>query len=406
MISRRTSGSVPAGAGLVADHGGEQYTAVCVDVDLLNGEQCFRVPRRTGDPDAPRPRAGRRPVRRPGGACGPATSSWTFAELDGLANAFARHLAGRGVGRGDRVAVMTSNRVEFVAAVHAGQQGRRGGRAAEPGLEGGRGRPRPRAHGAPPRGRRRRRGRAARRPARAATRSPTSTTRRRSARRPRGPDRAAPAPTPARTTPTTSSSCSARAPPGCPRRCATPTGRSATPPPTGCAALGLGPDDRFQVATPPSHILGLLNLLAAAEAGATVRLHRRFDLDEVLRRIAVRPHHARDGGGPHRPGAGQPPRPRGLRPLVAALHHVGRHPGDRERGRGRSPGAPASAGWRPTAPASCRSSPATRSASPPPGASTPPACRPRASSCGWSTSTPARCSPRARSARSRPAAPR
>ena len=39
------------------------------------------------------------------------------------------------------------------------------------------------------------------------------------------------------------------------------------------------------MATPPSHILGLLNLLAAASAGATVRLHRRFDLDEVLRRI-------------------------------------------------------------------------------------------------------------------------
>jgi long-chain acyl-CoA synthetase len=54
-----------------------------------------------------------------------------------------------------------------------------------------------------------------------------------------------------------------------------------------CAALGLGPDDRFQVATPPSHILGLLNLLAAAEAGATVRLHRRFDLDELLARIAA-----------------------------------------------------------------------------------------------------------------------
>ncbi|HEX4431193.1 MAG TPA: AMP-binding protein [Frankiaceae bacterium] len=51
------------------------------------------------------------------------------------------------------------------------------------------------------------------------------------------------------------------------------------------SCLGLGPDDRFQVATPPSHILGLLNLLAAAEAGATVRLHRRFDLDELLRRI-------------------------------------------------------------------------------------------------------------------------
>ncbi len=51
------------------------------------------------------------------------------------------------------------------------------------------------------------------------------------------------------------------------------------------AALGLTAEDRFQVATPPSHILGLLNLLAAADAGATVRLHRRFDLDEVLRRI-------------------------------------------------------------------------------------------------------------------------
>src|SRR5439155_4529608 len=52
-----------------------------------------------------------------------------------------------------------------------------------------------------------------------------------------------------------------------------------------CDVLDLGADDRFQIATPPSHILGLLNLLAAASAGATVRLHPRFDLDEVLRRI-------------------------------------------------------------------------------------------------------------------------
>jgi len=50
-------------------------------------------------------------------------------------------------------------------------------------------------------------------------------------------------------------------------------------------ALGLNHDDRFQVATPPSHILGLLNLLTAASAGATVRLHRRFDLDAELRAI-------------------------------------------------------------------------------------------------------------------------
>jgi acyl-CoA synthetase (AMP-forming)/AMP-acid ligase II len=50
-------------------------------------------------------------------------------------------------------------------------------------------------------------------------------------------------------------------------------------------ALGLGPEDRFQVATPPSHILGLLNLVTAISAGTRVRLHRRFDLDEVLSRI-------------------------------------------------------------------------------------------------------------------------
>jgi acyl-CoA synthetase (AMP-forming)/AMP-acid ligase II len=54
-----------------------------------------------------------------------------------------------------------------------------------------------------------------------------------------------------------------------------------------CNALGLTGEDRFQIATPPSHILGLLNLLAAVAAGASVRLHKRFDLDEVLRRIAT-----------------------------------------------------------------------------------------------------------------------
>jgi acyl-CoA synthetase (AMP-forming)/AMP-acid ligase II len=52
-------------------------------------------------------------------------------------------------------------------------------------------------------------------------------------------------------------------------------------------ALGLGWGDRFQVATPPSHILGVLNLVTAIDAGATVRLHRRFDLEEVLHRIAA-----------------------------------------------------------------------------------------------------------------------
>lgn len=50
-------------------------------------------------------------------------------------------------------------------------------------------------------------------------------------------------------------------------------------------ALQLTHRDRIQVATPPSHILGLLNLLTAWETGACVRLHRRFDIDRVLHHI-------------------------------------------------------------------------------------------------------------------------
>jgi acyl-CoA synthetase (AMP-forming)/AMP-acid ligase II len=49
--------------------------------------------------------------------------------------------------------------------------------------------------------------------------------------------------------------------------------------------LGLTSSDRLQIATPPFHILGLLNLLAVAGAGASVRLHRRFELDAVLSAI-------------------------------------------------------------------------------------------------------------------------
>jgi long-chain acyl-CoA synthetase len=40
------------------------------------------------------------------------------------------------------------------------------------------------------------------------------------------------------------------------------------------------------VATPPVHILGLLNIVTAVAAGARVRLHPRFDLDASLRAIA------------------------------------------------------------------------------------------------------------------------
>jgi acyl-CoA synthetase (AMP-forming)/AMP-acid ligase II len=50
-------------------------------------------------------------------------------------------------------------------------------------------------------------------------------------------------------------------------------------------ALGLTDRDRFQVATPPVHILGLLNIFTAVAAGARIRLHPRFDLDALLRAV-------------------------------------------------------------------------------------------------------------------------
>ena len=50
-------------------------------------------------------------------------------------------------------------------------------------------------------------------------------------------------------------------------------------------ALGMTSADRLQIATPPFHILGLLNLYAVVAAGASARLHRRFDLDTVLHAI-------------------------------------------------------------------------------------------------------------------------
>lgn len=50
-------------------------------------------------------------------------------------------------------------------------------------------------------------------------------------------------------------------------------------------ALQLTGRDRIQIATPPSHILGLLNILTALRTGACVRLHPRFDVDRMLHHI-------------------------------------------------------------------------------------------------------------------------
>jgi long-chain acyl-CoA synthetase len=207
---------------------------------------------------------------------------WTYGELDRAANALAQHFAARGVGRGDRVAVMTSNRPEFVVTVHAASK-----LGAAPvmlnsswkALEVGAG---------------------------VALTGPCYGVADGS-----GVDLLA-------------GHLGADAVLNLDDRVAAAVidRTSSAPPPTvgvletddaafvfssgttdrpkavrhthrsidlgtqhWVIALGLGPDDRFQVATPPSHILGLLNLLAAAAAGATVRLHRRFDLDEELRCI-------------------------------------------------------------------------------------------------------------------------
>src|SRR5580704_13944512 len=43
---------------------------------------------------------------------------WSFRDLDNLSSGFAGYLIGRGIVPGDRVALMTSNRPEFVVAVH------------------------------------------------------------------------------------------------------------------------------------------------------------------------------------------------------------------------------------------------------------------------------------------------
>ncbi|HUA94830.1 MAG TPA: class I adenylate-forming enzyme family protein [Acidimicrobiales bacterium] len=208
--------------------------------------------------------------------------SFTFGELDGLANGMARHLGARGVGSGDRVAVMMANRVEFVVSVVAASKLGAAGvlispawKAAEVGhalsLTGP-------VHGvadadsssllagllgsgavtdvddAP---------------TASAALTPT-------AERPES----GPVAGTAESVLVFSSGTTGM--PKAVRHTHHSMGHATA---HWCTALGLGPDDRFQVATPPSHILGLLNLLAAISAGAVVRLHRRFDLDEVLASI-------------------------------------------------------------------------------------------------------------------------
>jgi long-chain acyl-CoA synthetase len=208
---------------------------------------------------------------------------WSFRGLDGLANAFTHHLATRGVRPGDRVAVMTSNRVEFVAVVHAVSKLGAAAvllspawKAAE--VDHALGLTEPRHAVADGVG-------VALLTERLGDGAVTDLD---------DPATAAAVGSQSQSRPSIAGgreiedvilvfSSGTTGMPKAVRHTHRSLGHA-----TGhwVRALGLGPDDRFQVATPPSHILGLLNLLAAADAGATVRLHPRFDLDAVLDHIA------------------------------------------------------------------------------------------------------------------------
>jgi acyl-CoA synthetase (AMP-forming)/AMP-acid ligase II len=51
------------------------------------------------------------------------------------------------------------------------------------------------------------------------------------------------------------------------------------------AALQMTSADRMQIVTPASHILGLLNIMTALRSGAWLRLHQRFDVDAMLHHV-------------------------------------------------------------------------------------------------------------------------
>ncbi len=210
--------------------------------------------------------------------------AWSYRDLDGLANGYARHLTSQGVRAGNRVAVMTSNRVEFVAVVHALSKVGAAAVLLSPAWKAAEV-----DHAL-----------ALTHPRHAVADGPAVALLAERLGDEAITDLDHPTTALKLTRYSTSRSAASGGRDGDDVILVFSSGTTGMPKAVRhthrsigcatahwCAALGLGPDDRFQVATPPSHILGLLNLLAAAEAGACVRLHRRFDLDEVLARIAA-----------------------------------------------------------------------------------------------------------------------
>ncbi len=206
---------------------------------------------------------------------------WSFRDLDGLSNAFARHLTISGVGRGDRVVLMMANRMEFIVAVHAVSLLGAAAVLVSPAWK-----RTEVAHALDLTG-----------PVHAVADVDASpllaellgagsvTELDDPAIDPFAHSRA-PRPTVGVRSGDESVLVFSSGTTGLPKAVRHTHASMGLATEHWVTVLGLGPDDRFQVATPPSHILGLLNLLAAVSAGATVRLHRRFDLNEVLARIA------------------------------------------------------------------------------------------------------------------------
>ena len=138
------------------------------------------------------------------------------------------------------------------------------------------------------------------------------------------------------------------------RRCGTPTARSAPAPPTGCRRSASPPttasrwpprrrtSSACSTSWPPPRPAPPCGCTAASTSTRCCAAS-----SPTASPSRWRWHRSRSA-------MAGPPEPRGARPLVAPLHHVGRHAGHRERRRGGHRAHRACAGSRPTAPASCR----------------------------------------------------
>jgi acyl-CoA synthetase (AMP-forming)/AMP-acid ligase II len=210
------------------------------------------------------------------------SDTWTFRQLDAATSALTSRLGSIGVGHGDRVAVMTANRPEFVVAVNAVSKLGASAVLLNPAwkaleVDGALALTKPRAAVADGDAVELLSGRPG---VESVIDVDEPATERGIGRKPRTPDHA-PNTGPGDDAVLVFSSGTTDSPKAV-RHTHHSIGHATV---HWCRALGLGHTDRFGVATPPSHILGLLNLLAAAAAGATVRLHRRFDLEAVLSSI-------------------------------------------------------------------------------------------------------------------------